>query len=376
MPDENNNAVTRQLKQIADTLLEKTPCCNPELSSNQNIIPQIRKHGVLPLFHHVISRQSCWFLFDDDVKHKISQLALGHMANDMVIEHELITVLQLFAENNISFLILKGTALAYTDYEKSHHRDRCDTDLIFEDSEHADLAANLLEAHGYTRSTTLTGDFVGYQFTCQRHIKNNLPMTFDMHLKISDHVFYAHLFSYSELFRNRRRLHKLPVDTEAYGLNPVYALIHACIHLTGHLGRANLRLIWLYDIYLLSNQLQQQDWKELTDICIDKSIAGSLLDGLGRTKEFFPLSIPDEYFNKLTLHAKTEEHKPQGKTSRWQHYYISLQSIPSLRGKARMIREHLLPRPAYIMHKYQTSNHWLLPYLYIHRIVTGFKKYL
>src|SRR5207244_7367213 len=59
---------------------------------------------------------------------------------------------------------------------------------------------------------------------------------------------------------------------------------------------------------------------------------------------------------------------------RWRRVDIlrsDLHSLSDWRARARLLREHLVPPPAYILASYGRTRATLLPVLYVHRILRG-----
>lgn len=94
-----------------------------------------------------------------------------------------------------------------------------------------------------------------------------------------------------------------------------------CERLTRPMGNAD-RLIWLFDMYLLAESFAKDDWQRFLALAKDRSICATCKHNLDAAAGFFPLAVPGD-----------------------------------------------------MMEKYQTSNRLALPFLYVHRVFAGLKRY-
>ncbi len=77
----------------------------------------------------------------------------------------------------------------------------------------------------------------------------------------------------------------------------------------------------------------------------------------------------------LETAAASKQFKPGEQVKRWQYYFQVFKSTRGVGKKARLIREHFFPSADYLMAKYQTRNRLALPFLYVHRVFAGLKRY-
>ena len=159
-------------------------------------------------------------------------------------------------------------------------------------------------------------------------------------------------------------------------LGPVHALLIACMHRVATMPQGDAdRLIWLYDMYLLSASLNASQWAEFLTLAQQRQLCGSCNHSLQAAMRYFPLAVPAEVMTALAHTAKSEPFKPGKEMKRWQYNWHVFKSVPGVGNKARLLREHFLPSADYLMEKYQTTNRLALPFLYVHRVFAGLKKY-
>jgi len=305
---------------------------------------------------------------------QLKQITRQQIAWDMLRQRDLSQILDQLSEAGIPYLLIKGAGLAYTHYRHSWLRDRCDTDILFPDQAAFERAWALLEAAGFSRQNTLSGEFVGLQHSCRRPLGPANQQVLDCHIKINDYLFFAEAFDFAELYEYSVAVSQLAASARTLG--PVHALLVACIHrvATLPLGDAD-RMIWLYDMHLLARSLSKNQWVEFFSLARERELCGSCLNSLNAAQRLFPIDTPGQMMNELQDAAKKEPFKPGDDAKRWQYYFQVFRSVRGWRNKLRLLREHFLPSADYVMRKYQTSNRLILPFLYVHRVFAGLKRY-
>jgi len=278
------------------------------------------------------------------------------------------------ASHDIQYLLLKGAGLAYTHYKHSYLRDRCDTDILFTDQASFEYAWVLLEEMGYSRKYTLSGEYVGYQHCCYRSLGPGFYQVLDCHIKINDYSFYADALGFDELYDQSVSVPQLAES--AHTLGPVHALLLACMHRVTNIphGIAD-RLIWLFDMHLLGQSFSSDEWMQFLALANDRNLCGTCFHSLRAAQQFFPVGIPDDIMDELEQAAEKEPFRPREEMKRWKYYHHVFKSVPGLRGKARLIREHFFPSSEYMMEKYNTTNRFSLPFLYVYRVFAGIRRY-
>jgi hypothetical protein len=347
---------------------DKHPLSDPQINS---ILKRGKYHGVLSLLHYKIADQS---EYPDALQQALQRHARHVVGAELARIQELNKLFKLFTKADISFLLLKGSVLAHTLYPQSHLRERCDTDLLLPDKKASEDAWNLLDAAGYERRTTLQGEFVGYQYNCYRQLPGGLYHALDIHSKINDYGFFARLFEYEELRRHSQIIPELNLSIS--GLNPVWSMAIACIHHATNIPQGNAdRFIWIYDIHLLASSFDKQQWQELSDLVIEKQIAGICLNTLKISIKLFDTAVPKTILENLFGSGKTEQLQPQKMKTRRDMYKLDFLNNKGGRNKLRQLREHLFPSASYMKQKYSLDSAIKLPYYYIHRIIRGLIRY-
>lgn len=331
-------------------------------------------HGVVPLLLHCLSRRSDWKAFPAGFRNALTQPNYQFVAWDMRWQVDLGQLLDRFEQAEIPYLLIKGAGLAFTHYEHSYLRVRCDTDILFPDKSVFEQAWSLLESMGFTRSNTLSGEFVGYQYCCYRPHELGFSQVLDCHVRINDYQFYADAFTFDELYAQSVSIPQLAESARTPGV--VHALLTACLHRVATIPHSNAdRLIWLYDMYLLADSFNDDHWAEFLHLARAKQLCGTCVHSLDAARVYFPISAPAGVMSQLRELAEKEPFKPGHEMKRWRYYFHVFSSTPGVGKKAKLLKEHFFPPAEYLLEKYQTSNRLLLPILYVRRVFGGLGKY-
>lgn len=308
------------------------------------------------------------------LRDRLRVIELQSAAIDLRRRLEVSRILALLKAANIDFIVLKGEALAHSLYPEPHLRSRCDIDLLFADKVQAERVWSILRSEGYARTLTLEGQFVGFQFSCSKRLKNGLDITFDIHNQISDYLWFAKRFPYQKLRKNAAFINVDGVDVAVLDLP--YALLHACLHrVSNKPHKIQDRLIWLYDIQLICEAQGEEQWNDFLQIAMNTHMAKTCLEAIRQAEKYLELKLPSQAIERLKKHADFESSGLNGLEKRWQLYLSDFLNNKGFLNKAAQLREHLVPSKAYMMCKYPIRKQWQLPYYYVKRIVLGLKKY-
>jgi hypothetical protein len=184
--------------------------------------------GVLALCHDRLRRSPAWEQYPATLRAALTRDAYQEVVVELVRVEELREVLEALARQGLSVLLLKGAALAYTLYPEPYLRSRSDTDLLLPSREDAERAWRVLQNSGYQRSHIELGDLIHYELGCYKISHGGLIHTLDLHWQLSNTALFTERFTFTELAAAA-----IPIPTlglHAYGLDPVHALLLACMH--------------------------------------------------------------------------------------------------------------------------------------------------
>lgn len=327
-----------------------------------------------PLCHHSLQTASAQELVPESIWELLCRQRRLHTALELSREYHDTLVLQHLDDIGLNPLVLKGAAYAHTLYPEPHLRPRCDTDLLFAHRAAAEKAWTCLSQEGYELlPKVVTGRYVSRQRTCVKPVAGG--HTLDLHWSISNTQTFAQALPYDELDCNAVPLPS--VQLRARTLNTTDSLLFACVHLFGHgQSEPKPRLLWLYDIFLLSRHMSRSDWESFICKAIDKRIAGVCRYSLDRVTERFPIPPVKAHRPNLVAAEAHESLRPERLTNPFLYHFYDLQALDGLGAKLQWIRETLFPSPDYMRRKYGKKNAAWLPLLYIHRGVSGVRKRL
>jgi hypothetical protein len=291
-------------------------------------------------------------------------------------EEELRRVLCELARSNISPVLLKGAALAYSTYPDAALRPRTDTDFLIHPGD-ASRVRLALERSGYHPEPETSGRLVTAQFHYIRPDSHGIRHACDVHLKIANPQAYANRLSYDELRSEAISLPRLHHD--ARGPSPVHSLLIACLHRVAHHAhqRADDDLLWLYDIHLLARSLSEGDVVRLLALAAAKELSAVVRDGLGRARDALGGSVSEPVLGQLEDAAKREPPPPLLTATRTIDVALAdFAALSGWRARLSLLREHLVPPRSYMRRIYPGCPRWLLPAAYAHRIVRGAPKWL
>ena len=289
---------------------------------------------------------------------------------DLFVQREMHGVLAALADAGVRALVIKGSALAYTVYGEAWLRPRTDTDVLVS-SEDVAAAGRVLEGAGYTRSNALTsGTLVSHQAAFERIDQHEVHYVVDLHWKIVNPQMLADSLPFEDLWQGGQEAPAL--GPAARVPSPVASIALGCVHRLAH-HQGHDRLIWLYDLRLLSAALGEPDWHTMEELACKRQIAGLCLDGLRQARDRVGGNLPEPVDRVLAEAAVSEPSRIylDGPVHKRDVLVSDLARLRDWRAKARLLREHAFPPSAFIKERYHTRSRWLLPALYVHRLVTG-----
>ena len=126
-----------------------------------------------------------------------------------------------------------------------------DTDLLVRKADMPSVT-RVMRTLGYSRSNRTSGDLVMPQSQFVKDNRGGLVQVYDVHWKMALPILFADVLSFEEVLA--RAVDVPALGGRARALGRVDALLLACIHRVAH-HRCDDRLLWLYDIHLLANDL-------------------------------------------------------------------------------------------------------------------------
>jgi hypothetical protein len=287
------------------------------------------------------------------------------------------------ATSGIQLVMFKGTALAYTLYPEDTLRSRGDTDLIIPPQTQTHVA-DTLSALGFEHGCAVSGESICYQASFTRTEPAGDAHTLDVHWRINNSELLSRLFSHEELLQHAQVVPALGPAALAAG--PVHALLLACMHRATHKHNpyyvdgvayySGDRLIWLYDIHLLSQSFSQHEWDKLIQLVQEKGLCAICLEGLARARTAFHTSLPESVLVALGRPGQTELVARYFASGPLRQQLMDFCAIPGAGRKLRFLADTLFPSADYMRQKYPQPGFDWLPWLYLRRAGSGVLKRL
>lgn len=303
-----------------------------------------------------------------------ASLVRAGATRDLLVQRELGRVLEALATEGVRALVVKGAALAYTVYAESWQRPRTDSDLLVAPADEQRAGA-VLERCGYRRSDAVSsGAFVSHQTVFER-TEHGMHHVIDLHRKLVNPQVLADVLPFELLWSTARPAPALGRAARVPSLEA--STILACVHRLAH-HQDQERLIWLYDLKLLANAMQPEEWDALTALACSRRVAGLCLDGLCQAARRVRAVVPPRVEAALAAAAPGEPSaRYLEQTVLRRHVLVDdLSMLPSWRARLRLIREHAFPPSAFVMARYEARHRLMLPALYAHRLVAGAWRWL
>lgn len=311
-----------------------------------------------------------------DVRDDLARRARHDVARELLRRREIATVLDALAAHGVEAILFKGTALAYTVYDMPALRPRCDTDLLIR-RDQVDAVHRTMRNLGYTATPLCDGELLFCQFELARRDQFDVDHAFDFHWKISTQPTFADTLTYDEARRDARPIPAL--GQAARGAGPVHALLLACIHPVMH--HRNIEwLIWTYDVHLLASRLSVTELDRFVEMAVARKVAAISAHALALARARFGTAISDEATQRLVARHGCEPSAAYLRPERaWRHELMSsVLALPRWHDRVRLLREIILPSPAYMLTTYgvtrQIPGAALLPALYVDRLIRGIVK--
>ena len=334
--------------------------------------------GVTGLIDQQLRRLKTECGWPQDVREALAEHGRAQAAVELLRRRELNAVLDALAAESIHPIVLKGTALAYGLYDNPASRPRLDTDLLIQRSQ-VDPVRSVMARSGYNSPAYCDGELLFGQFPSTKTDQFGVSHALDFHWRISTQAVFADVLSFDEISADAIRLPSIGAHARAAG--PLHALLLACVHPVMH-HRNVESLLWIYDIHLLASRLSERDLDRFIELAVARHVSAICAYQLAAARNRFGTSISDRVITGLGAVTPREPSAAYLRTGRrWHDELISnIRGLPRWTDRVRLLREVMLPAPAYMLKAYGVRSSSLaaalLPVLYVHRLAAGSWKVL
>lgn len=329
-------------------------------------------HGVEALVDERLRRRSD---APSPLRSLFSDLATAAAVTSALQDRELRRVLATIGRDGLDVLIVKGAALAHTDYPQPHLRPRVDTDLLVRRGDLDALTASLASADYRPSARLSTGELVSHQRAFEHQDVRGMRHVLDVHWRLANPQVFAASLDEPAMFETAVAVPALGPTARTPSLPE--RLLLCTIHRLAH-HQDHERLIWLYDIDLLARRASADEWEEIVRLAFMRRLRGVCLSGLLRAREAFGTPLPEPGILRLRAPADAEPSAAwvRGHQRPLDVLQADLRVLPSWRERVQLLREHAFPPTAFVLERYGVTSRAWLPVLYAHRLMTGLWKWL
>jgi Uncharacterised nucleotidyltransferase len=343
----------------------------PEEMDPGDAVAEAVDHGVAPLVARTIGRTPQ--MWPPAFIEGVDRAARGEVALAAIREPALAAVLNALAAGGVRALVIKGAHLAHTVYESAYLRPRQDTDLLIAETDR-NRTREILEACGYAYVPHISGSLVMPQFHFRREDPSGVADQLDVHWRIAVPQAFCALPLLDELWERSTPIPAL--GPAARGPSSRDALLISCSHQAAH-HSDGCALKWIVDVQRLAERLSDREAESFVERATRarvRAVAGRALL-LARDLLGARLAPPLAALADLPLDTRELSAAYLSPVGPVRGLALDLRALSSLRARTRLLREHLFPSPAY-MRASASNPRWLMPALYVRRIVTGTAKWL
>jgi hypothetical protein len=228
-----------------------------------------------------------------------------------------------------------------------------------------EITARVLQELGYVRPVEIDGDLATGQF----HFEKGQFHAIDAHWQITNVRMLADLLSYAELDESSVMIPVLGDDART--ASPLHALALACVHRVAHHADSDA-LLWILDIHLIASRLSARERAEFVAFAQARRICAVCAKGIALAEAAFG-SIDPEWRARLENAALDPEPSAAflGGLRGIDILRADAAAMPRLRLRLALLRQHAFPSAGYMLRRYDTSLRIALPFLYLHRLLTG-----
>src|ERR1051325_5980692 len=253
----------------------------------------------------------------------------------------------------IDVLITKGTALAYSLYERAELRPRADTDLLI-DAAQLDAVRSVFRRLGYDEPLS-SGDMEQTMF--RRVDAAGVDHVYDVHWATTNAPVFAGVLRFDELLGRSVALPR--VHERARTLSAVDALLYACVHRVAHHFYSDLP-IWLADIHFLRERMSRGEHERFWALAAEREVVGVYMRSIARANEAFGgggHDLAPEFLDAATI-ARREPTRAylERDPRRLRVLRAELAALRGWRARARKLRQLAFPPAPFLQERFGTRS--------------------
>lgn len=333
------------------------------------LLERARHHRIAGLLVHRLRPTPAWNALPAGTRAALEGDLRRSVAVDLIRATDLRDLHHALRGAGLPVLLLKGAALAHTHYPAPQLRLGMDVDLLVPVAT-VSRVRRLLEDLGFE----LRGHaWKSHQFTCVRPREGGEVVVYDLHWRCNNAPRYARRLEFAEMHRQAR---PLPALGGIPAPAPPHALLLACMHLAGDPVHDRERLIWLYDIHLLTAAMDAEEARSCARLALARGLAGECLAGIEAAAERWPLHLDPVALETLRAGATRGKGASGGAHGPLGLLLDDLRRLPGWGPRLGLLREMLCPPPRELMRRYGESRPALLPWLYLRYAGQGLARWV
>lgn len=302
---------------------------------------------------------------------RLKQHVGGRELLTAIIDQEVARVLAALAGCGARTLVIKGAHLSHALYPSPALRPRADTDLLIARDDR-DRVGEALVAIGYERFPHVRGQVILGQFHFTRTDSLGVVHALDVHWRIAAPLMFSDVLPFDSMRPTAVRIP--PLGPHAFGPSLPHALVLGCIHLTAH-HRGGAILLWLYDLRLLAEALDEQQQTTFVDATVAAGVTALCVNALEQARRYFDDPVLASLCARVAARGQGRS-EPSARLMTIarpvEQLLLDLMTPVGWGTRLTLLREHLWPDPDYLR---ATGTHAWLPLAYAGRAIRGTRKW-
>lgn len=266
----------------------------PQISDWPRVLRAAQLHGVMPLMYTHLKR-TCPELVDEAVTKSLTSLYVRNSQKNMTIAASLLSILTLFAANDIPAVPFKGPVLAEKVYGDLGLRQVGDLDILIKRKD-VIKAQHLLMAKGYVPELTLYGrrgiDFIQFENSISYHHPRGGPPV-DLHWEMTGRYLLTPICMENV---EGRLQHSDFLGCKIAILPDDLMILYLCLHGTSHCWE---RLEWLCGFVEMVRKLSEKELLEVIALAGEMGCKRMLYLGLWLGHGLLDLALPEKHLDVI-----------------------------------------------------------------------------
>lgn len=289
-----NLTVDNQLFACALSIIKGSIQDPPHFSVEEwhKFLEDFKSCGLCPLLYFKVRSIDNSFGVPDEILSFLKNSFMSASINALRMENQVKQILAEFKRASIPALFLKGFAFGRYLYPDPAARPCGDIDLLI-------LPQNVHRAEAILKELNYACHKEQFNKLKELEVENTFTpkagnrFAIDLHWRL--HGFFGVVDEISVA-----RCFERAVEVKSPGINfktldPVDALIYAAVH-SLVLHNQSFSLLWLYDIYLLANLLDDQGWERLKEESFKLKANLVVVNALELARQWFGLTLPESFY--------------------------------------------------------------------------------